>query len=239
MLELNALHNAYIRPSPSRGQVGASTSEVITLCEAAGYDTVIVETVGTGQSEVAVRGLVDCFLLLLPPAAGDELQGLKKGIVEVADIIAVTKADGTTQNLAETTVSEYKGALRLLGCREHEWKRQVLPISSRTGAGLDDLWSAVGDFFLTQRTSIESTRSAYRGASFYRLLSHELLIRMPEVAELRARQHRVEHGDSPPATAAFQAATALSAVLHSGQVPIELDRALDSLPTDTADLPGR
>lgn len=180
------------------------------------------------------RGLVDCFLLLLPPAAGDELQGLKKGIVEVADIIAVTKADGPTETLASTTVGEYRGALRLLGCTEHEWKRLVMAISSQTGSGFDDLWAGVQEFFSTQHGEIMSKRSAYLGASFHRLLAHELIARMPQVAQMASLQCRVEQGDYPPATAAFGAAAAITNHLKDKMLPLELEQVIAEANESTA-----
>ncbi len=138
--------NAFIRPSPTAGTLGGvapRTREAILLCEAAGYDTVFVETVGVGQSEISVRSMVDFFLLLALAGAGDELQGIKRGIVEVADAIAVTKADGDNQEPAEVARAEYEKALRLLSDPTSGWEPPVLTCSAQTGAGIDEVWSAV------------------------------------------------------------------------------------------------
>ncbi|WP_263787096.1 methylmalonyl Co-A mutase-associated GTPase MeaB [Salinibacter grassmerensis] len=138
--------DAFIRPSPTAGALGGvapRTREAILLCEAAGYDTVFVETVGVGQSEISVRSMVDFFLLLALAGAGDELQGIKRGIVEVADAIAVTKADGDNREPAKAARAEYEKALRLLSDPDSGWEPPVLTCSSQTGAGLEDVWDAV------------------------------------------------------------------------------------------------
>jgi len=137
--------NAFIRPSPSAnlaGGVARRTREAILLAEAAGFDVVIVETVGVGQSEMAVADMVDLFCLLLQPQAGDELQGLKRGIVERAELILITKADGETAAAAEHAVAEYRSALRLLRQPSAAWTPEVWPVSAMTGRGLDTIWSA-------------------------------------------------------------------------------------------------
>jgi LAO/AO transport system kinase len=138
--------DAFIRPSPTAGTLGGvapKTREAILLCEAAGYDTVFVETVGVGQSEITVRSMVDFFLLLALAGAGDELQGIKRGIIEVADAIAITKADGENRERAETARAEYEKALQLLSDTESGWTPPVLTCSALTGAGIDDVWDAV------------------------------------------------------------------------------------------------
>lgn len=142
--------NAFIRPSPSGcelGGVARKTRETIALCEAAGFDTVIVETVGVGQSEVLVREMVDCFLVLLIAGAGDELQGIKKGIIELADILAVNKADGDNQPKAEAARLEFSRALHYLEPHENAWRVPVLACSAATGTGIDAVWLAVQRFF--------------------------------------------------------------------------------------------
>ena len=138
--------DAFIRPSPTAGTLGGvapRTREAILLCEAAGYDTVFVETVGVGQSEISVRSMVDFFLLLALAGAGDELQGIKRGIVEVADAIAITKADGDNRAPAKAARAEYEKALRLLSDPDSGWEPPVLTCSSQTGAGIDAVWGAV------------------------------------------------------------------------------------------------
>lgn len=139
--------HAFIRPSPSRGMLGGvapGTSEVIQVLEAAGFDVVIVETVGVGQSEVAVAYMVDTFVLLISPASGDELQGAKKGILELANIVAVTKYDGDLRTRAERTRHEYLHALSGgRSMKSAKWKTPVLLVSSLTGEGIDELWKSV------------------------------------------------------------------------------------------------
>jgi LAO/AO transport system kinase len=138
--------NAFIRPSPSGrtlGGVARTTRETMLLCEAAGFDVVIVETIGVGQSESAVAGMVDFFLVLLLPGAGDELQGLKKGLIEIADLIAVNKADGELAVQATATAADYRAALHMLASRPGDWQPEVVAISARENAGLEDLWAAV------------------------------------------------------------------------------------------------
>jgi LAO/AO transport system kinase len=141
--------DVYIRPSPTAGTLGGvarKTRESIFLCEAAGFDVVLVETVGVGQSEVTVRSMVDFFLLLALAGAGDELQGIKRGIVEMADAIAITKADGGNRAAAKDARAEYERALRLLGDPESGWDPPVLTCSGETGEGIDEVWAAVEDF---------------------------------------------------------------------------------------------
>jgi LAO/AO transport system kinase len=143
---LAADENAFIRPSPTAGTLGGvapKTREAILLCEAAGYDTVFVETVGVGQSEITVRSMVDFFLLLALAGAGDELQGIKRGIIEVADAIAITKADGENREPAETARAEYEKALQLLSDTESGWTPPVLTCSAQTGMGIVEVWDAV------------------------------------------------------------------------------------------------
>jgi LAO/AO transport system kinase len=137
---------AFIRPSPSGGALGGvahRTRESLLLCEAAGFDVVIVETVGIGQSEVAVRSLVDFFAVLLQPGAGDELQGLKRGVLELADALVVNKADGEQKALAERTRAEHARALELLRPLSPAWRPRVLAASARTGEGIAAFWETV------------------------------------------------------------------------------------------------
>jgi len=137
---------AFIRPSPSGGSLGGvahHTREAMLVCEAAGYDVVVVETVGIGQSEVAVASMVDSFVVLLQPGAGDELQGLKKGVIELADLLAVNKADGEGRAAAEQTRAEYAHALELLRVSGSGWRPPVLCLSAHTGEGIAEFWAAV------------------------------------------------------------------------------------------------
>ena len=137
---------AFVRPSPARGHLGGvapRTREAILLCEAAGYDTVLVETVGVGQSEIAVRDMTDTFVLLLLPGAGDALQGAKRGIVEMADILAITKADGANREPAERARADYGEAVHLYPTSPERWTPPVLTTSALEGEGIAELWATV------------------------------------------------------------------------------------------------
>jgi LAO/AO transport system kinase len=139
---------AFVRPSPSSGTLGGvagRTREAMLLCEAAGYDVVLVETVGVGQSETAVADLTDAFLVLALPGAGDELQGIKKGVIELADIIAVNKADGPGGERAAAAAADYRAALHILVPPGALWTPPVLLVSGLAGTGLDELWAKVLD----------------------------------------------------------------------------------------------
>src|SRR5262245_17635633 len=149
MEELARNSSAYIRPSPTAGTLGGvarRTREAGLVCEAAGFDVVIVETVGVGQSETAVADMVDLFLLLLPPAGGDELQGIKKGIVELADLLVVNKADGELAAAAGRTAAEYRAAIHLLRPAVAGWTPPVLQVSALERRGLDAVRAAVTRF---------------------------------------------------------------------------------------------
>jgi LAO/AO transport system kinase len=148
--------NAFIRPSPAAGTLGgvaARTRETLLLCEAAGYDVILVETVGTGQSETAVADMTDFFLALMLPGAGDELQGLKKGLVELADMIAINKADGDNAARARVAAAEYGAALHILTPRLAEWPPPVVTYSALTGTGIAELWECIAD----HRRRLEAT----------------------------------------------------------------------------------
>ena len=146
MEKLSGDDNAFIRPSPSSGTLGgvaAKTRETMLLCEAAGYDVVLVETVGVGQSETAVADMTDFFLVLMVAGAGDELQGIKKGIVELADMIAVNKADGDNVARARAAAADYRGALNILTPRSATWAPPVVTYSALTGDGIAPLWAQI------------------------------------------------------------------------------------------------
>jgi LAO/AO transport system kinase len=138
--------SAFIRPSPAAGTLGgvaAKTRETMLICEAAGYDVILVETVGIGQSETAVADMTDFFLALMLPGAGDELQGIKKGLVELADMIAVNKADGDNVMRARAAAAEYRAALHILSPRSTSWQVPVVTYSALTGDGIPELWVKV------------------------------------------------------------------------------------------------
>src|SRR5213595_2875351 len=145
MPRLAAAPEAFIRPSPAAGSLGGvtrRTREALLVCEAAGYDVVLVETVGVGQSEVKVAGMVDLFMVLVAPGAGDELQGLKRGIMELADVVVVNKADGDLAATAAHTAADYAAALHLVRPRIPPWTPQVLTCSALTGVGIPEVWGA-------------------------------------------------------------------------------------------------
>jgi LAO/AO transport system kinase len=149
MEQLSVNPNAFIRPSPSAGSLGGvarKTRETIILCEAAGFDTIFIETVGVGQSETAVHSMVDFFLLLMLAGAGDELQGIKRGIMEMADAIAITKADGSNQQKAGIAAAQYKSALHLLPKSLSEWSPKILLCSALTGFGIGEIWETILEF---------------------------------------------------------------------------------------------
>jgi len=156
MEQLSRSPHAFIRPSPSKGTLGGvarRTREALLVCEAAGFDVVLVETVGVGQSEVAVAGMVDAFLLLLAPGAGDELQGVKRGIVELADLVVVNKADGALTDLARQTAADYGHALHLFRPRTDGWVPRVVTCSALEGSGIGDVWGALDEFMAAARAS--------------------------------------------------------------------------------------
>ena len=152
-----ALHaNAFIRPSPSLGMLGGTapkTYETIILCEAAGYDTIFIETVGVGQSEVHVANVTDMLILILPPASGDALQGIKRGIMEVADLILINKADGATEKIARQTAQQYHSAVGLLPQKKDPWRTDVITVSALEKKGLDETEQAITLFKRHAETS--------------------------------------------------------------------------------------
>lgn len=161
MNELSRDINAFIRPSPSRGTLGGvtrTTNEAILLCEAAGYNIILIETIGVGQSEYAVSDMVDLFCLLMPPAGGDELQGIKKGIVEVADIVVINKSDGELVPAARRIQAEYISAMKFLRQKSKLWKPEVTRISSLTKDGIPELWDLMEKFHVIMTESSELQR---------------------------------------------------------------------------------
>jgi LAO/AO transport system kinase len=156
MEELSKNPNAFIRPTASGnmlGGVGSKTREAMLLCEAAGYEVIIVETVGVGQSEVAVKNMVDFFLLLMLAGAGDELQGIKKGIMEMADALVITKADGDNVSRATEAQAEYQHALHLFQSASSGWSPKVVTCSALHDKGITDIWTMVSDYVSLTRSS--------------------------------------------------------------------------------------
>ena len=158
MKDLSQHPDSFIRPSPSSGVlggVGRKTRETILICEAAGYEIIFVETVGVGQSETLVDSMVDLFMLLLLPNSGDELQGIKKGVLELADLIVINKSDGVQESQAITTQSEYRKAMQLLYSSKNSWEPQILRSSALEKKGIDKIWEAVNNFRESMKKSGE------------------------------------------------------------------------------------
>ena len=212
--------NAFIRPSPSAGTLGgvaARTRETMLVCEAAGFDVVIVETVGTGQSETAVADMVDVVVVLALPGAGDELQGIKKGILEIADLIAVNKADGDNAGRARIAAGEYLAAMRILTPQSRDWTPPVLAVSGLANIGLDDLWARIGDHREAMRDSgaFEARRSAQQVKWMWAMLEERLLGRLRADAavsqRLDALEAKVRAGTLAPTAAVEEIAPLLGA----------------------------
>jgi LAO/AO transport system kinase len=202
---------AFIRPSPTGGTLGGvarRTRETMLLCEAAGFDVVIVETVGIGQSETAVADMVDMFVLLMLPGAGDELQGIKKGVVELADLILVNKADGELAAAAQRAVADYRNALRLLRPASSHWRPEVLAVSALAGTNIEKMWQVVERF----RHAVEidgalaGRRASQARAALWAEISAGLLEQLRLSPVLRDRLPEIEDdvmaGRAAPAVAA-------------------------------------
>lgn len=179
MSRLSMSRDAFIRPSPTSGTLGGvarKTRETMALVEAAGFDVVIVETVGVGQSETAVAGMVDTFVALLLPGGGDELQGIKKGVIELADIVAINKADGDNVARAERTASDYRSALQLLAPRPGGWQPPVITVSGLDNSGLDRLWALIvqHETLLEQSGMLETMRADQASKWLHEMLREEL-----------------------------------------------------------------
>jgi LAO/AO transport system kinase len=201
---------AFIRPSPSGGTLGGvarRTREAALVCEAASFDTLLIETVGVGQSETAVAEMVDLFMLLLPPAGGDELQGIKKGIVELADLVAVNKDDGDLAAAAGRTAAEYTAALHMLRPRSAVWHPPVLKVSALHRAGIDKVWTAIeAHRQALGPAGLAAKRAGQARAVLWREIEEEVrgrLAREASLADLLERLERdISHGVTSPAQAA-------------------------------------
>lgn len=212
MERLSRERNAFIRPSPSQthlGGVARRTREAVALCEAAGFDVVLIETVGVGQSETVVAEMSDLFILLLAPAGGDELQGVKRGIMEIADLILVNKADGDLKPAATRTCSDYSGALRLLRKRPQDPTGfpKAMMVSAKQGAGLAEAWAEMQKLIEWRRENghWDANRAEQARHWFDQELRHALLARL-DTPEARARSQelgdQVAAGTLSPAAAA-------------------------------------
>ena len=197
MARLSVSENAFIRPSPSAGTLGgvaAKTREAMLLCEAAGYDVIIVETVGTGQSETAVSDMVDFFAVLMLPGGGDELQDIKKGVIEIADLIAVNKADGDNVKKAENAAAEYSAALHILTPASPDWTPAVVTISGLNNRGLDLLWDRVIEHrTITSGTNaLETKRRAQSVRWMWSMIDDSLRQRLQADVHLRSILPEIE-----------------------------------------------
>jgi LAO/AO transport system kinase len=218
MARLAASDSAYIRPSPSSGTLGgvaAKTREAMLLCEAAGFDVILVETVGIGQSETAVSDMTDFFLVLMLPGAGDELQGIKKGVVELADMIAVNKADGDNIKRAKAAAGEYRAALHILTPRSPTWAPPVVTYSALTGDGIADLWSQV----LAHRQQLSATgefaarRREQQVKWMWAMLEDRFYLRLKTDPRLKARVPAIEKAVAEGKLAPALAVEEIAAVL--------------------------
>ena len=213
MGDLARAEGAFIRPSPAGGTVGGvarRTREAMLLCEAFGFDVVLVETVGVGQSETAVDDMVDCFCLLVSPGGGDDLQGIKRGIMELADLVVVTKGDGDLANAAAHAASDYGHALQLLRRKWAAWEPKVVLTSATTGIGVAEVWAAVESHrdLLTSTGELERRRRDQARAWLWSEVTGRLtsVFRAdPEVSRLLPELERaVVAGELSPTTAAGQ-----------------------------------
>ena len=213
MARLATHPDAYIRPSPTSGTLGGvakATRETVVLLEAAGFDVILIETVGVGQSEVAVANMVDTFVLLTLARAGDQLQGIKKGVLELADIVVVNKADGEHLKDARMAARELSGAMRLIHPRESLWRPPVLTMSAVEGTGLAELWDTIQKHrkVLTAAGQFEARRREQQIDWTWQMVRDTVLDRVmsnPEVRKIRRDVERqVRDGALTPALAAQQ-----------------------------------
>ena len=189
MEELSRNDQAFIRPSPSEGALGGvaqKTRETMLLCEAAGYDVILVETVGVGQSEYEVAGMVDFFMVLMLPNAGDELQGIKKGIMELADALVVNKADGESINLAQQTKRHYENAMHLLR-QSSFWSPQVLTCSAQENNNLDTVWGMISGYHIDalKNNAFHEKRSRQNKEWMDRLLFEMLELKLKQNPDVK------------------------------------------------------
>jgi LAO/AO transport system kinase len=210
--------NAFIRPSPSSGMLGGvagKTRESMLIAEAAGFNCVLVETMGTGQSEIGVADMTDFFLVLMLPGAGDELQGLKKGVVELADMIAVNKADGENVKRAHAAAAEYRAALHILAPRSANWSPPVVTCSALTGEGIPELWAAILDHRerMSKSGELEARRRTQQVKWMWAMLEERMFAQLRSSAALKTKLPQIEAavaaGKMSPSLAVEEIAAAL------------------------------
>ncbi|MBW2713902.1 MAG: methylmalonyl Co-A mutase-associated GTPase MeaB [Deltaproteobacteria bacterium] len=211
MSNLSVDPNAFIRPSPTSGSLGGvnrKTRETSMLCEAAGFDVILIETVGVGQSETVVADMVDFFLVLMLAGAGDELQGIKRGILELADMVAINKADGDNVTHAKVARSEYAGAIRYLKPASKNWAPPVITCSGLNGEGLPTLWEKICEHreILTESGELETRRHRQWVSWMWSMIEDQLLTSLknhPEVSgQLASLEEQVIQGELTPTLAA-------------------------------------
>jgi LAO/AO transport system kinase len=221
MQTLAASDMAFIRPSPSRGCLGGvaqRTREAMLLCEAAGFANVFVETVGVGQSEVAVHGMVDFFLLIMIAGAGDELQGMKRGVMEMADLIVVNKADGANVTAAERARSDAENALHYLPAQASGWTPRALTCSAQTGKGIAELWRQVQEYAATTRANgwFTAARREQTRNWMHDIIEQGLRQRFESHPAIRKRMEALESDVLEGRTTSFRAALTLLEMYERG-----------------------
>lgn len=216
---LSRSEQAFIRPSPSGGALGGvaqKTRETMLLCEAAGYDVILVETVGVGQSEYEVAGMVDFFMVLMLPNAGDELQGIKKGIVELADALVINKADGESQNLARQTQSHYQAAMNLLH-HTTAWTPRVMSCSALENQAIDTVWAMVIDYYYQaiNEDTFEQKRASQSRDWMHKLIHEMLDLSLKQNKQIAAEMPKLEADVVNAVVTPYSAARKLIAYLFS------------------------
>lgn len=201
MARLSTDENAFIRPSPTGGTLGGvsrATREAILVCEAGGFDIILVETVGVGQSEITVSEMVDFFLVLMIAGGGDELQGIKKGVLEIADMIAITKADGDNVTRAKLSATDYQHALRIITPMDPVWTPPVVTVSSLENKGLDTLWEKVDHHrrVMTESGAFDAKRKAQQIRWMWAMIDDRLMSRLRSDESLKNLTHDMEKGIS-------------------------------------------
>ncbi len=213
METLSSKEEAFIRPSPTSGTLGGvakRTRESMLLCEAAGYDIILVETVGVGQSEFEVASMVDCFMVLMLPGAGDSLQGIKRGIMEITDVLVINKADGDQEKLAERTITEYKNAFHLVAAKYESNPVQFFMVSSIHEKGISDVWEGIHQFTykLKEEGIFQSNRKNQQLNWFKRLTEDEVLNNLWTFPENKKRAEeliaKIEQGELTPSAASVK-----------------------------------
>ena len=216
--------NAFIRPSPTGGVLGGvarKTRETLLLCEAAGFDVILIETVGAGQNEITVRSLVDFFLLLLVPGAGDELQGIKKGVVELADAILINKADGENKIRAQAARAEYNRALHYLTPATTGWHTRAYLASALTGEGVADIWQVMSRFYQETTTFgvLAQRRQEQTRDWLHTLIMGQLQAYFYNLPSVRERLPEIETAVAAGSLSVTAAAQSLLAALDKNHHP--------------------